>query len=212
MIPELSLSVIENIEMFDEQANMNSQKARNLNSDVYKLINEFRDQVEDKTTVNYVFWEVLKLYVEIDYTRRSIIEHLLEKFIPYYFYVYQLIKDGEVIYVGKSDRLNYRLSEHRATGKEFDDVKVYLCTDEREQEVIENTTIIRLWPPLNKYVRLDLADKNLELPEFKTITEVEPDFILRNNIDVRFNIGDNYHLIPDVGFVHKRTIPKPRWK
>jgi hypothetical protein len=211
-IPKLSDSVIENIEMFDEQCYMTSNKARNSKEDMCKLVDQFRDCVTDLHTVNYVFWRIIKLYMSVDYPRKSILQYIMFKFQPYEFYVYQLMKGSEVVYVGKSCRLAERLFTHKADNKDFDNVRLYLCSTIEEQDIVENASILDLLPILNKTVNLEMARKCSKLPEFKPIQELKPDFIGLSLLPYRFTLDDDYHLIQGIGFIHSRVVAKPYWK
>ena len=210
-IPKLSRDVNENIEMFEEQATMVSNKAGNKLEDIEKLIVKFRESITDKATVNYVFWKVVKIYLDYNYTRKSILERILFRFTPYYFYVYQLVRDGEIVYVGKSERLESRIQQHISSGKIFDSVRVYLCTSEEEQNTLENTCILKIWPEYNKSVNMGSASRNLEIPEFVDMREFKPDFMPPNPCKYKFNNDDKYYYVQCCGFVKKDCVPLPRW-
>jgi len=211
-IPDLFGSLNDIIEMFDEQCSMVSNMAHNTNEDMYALVDKFREQVTEKQSVNYVFWKVAKLFTEFEYKRKAVMEYLLKAFTPYEFCVYQLMDNEEIVYVGKSYRLNERLNSHISLGKKFNDVRVYFCKDEREQDVVENTCIMRLWPKYNKTVNLSLADKNMCVPEFVALNESRPKFILTSHLDIKVDLREDYHLLQNIGFIHKSTVNKPYWK
>lgn len=65
-------------------------------------------------------------------------------------YVYHLIKDGKVVYVGQSNKLVYRLSVHRTDkDKDFDFIDIFKV-DCRDIDVAEFLDIAKYNPILNK--------------------------------------------------------------
>lgn len=210
-VPKLCGFLTKDLEMFVEQADMTSRVAGNKHDDFIPLIKEFRSSIKDKHTVNYVFWFIVKLYVNKEYPRKSILGCILGKFLPYDFYVYQLIDKDQVAYVGKTDRLSKRIGQHKQSGKVFDNVKVYPCKNEKEQDVMENTCIFKLMPPLNKTVRTDLVNHALEVPEFTDIIEFKPDFVAISTSEIRLSITEGYYYLQSIGYISKDKVELPYW-
>lgn len=202
-IPTLSCNVNENIETLVDQASMCSNSAGNLTEHLAEFCNDFRKSIKDKNTVNYVFWKMVDLYFEGGFKREAIIKHVVHLFKPYEFYVYQLLKDGVVVYVGKTDRSHDRMIAHRKE-KDFDEVKYLQCSGTKEQDIIENTCIYLMKPKYNKSVRLDLVDDGYNIGEFLTVDKIKPDFIPvsggKGKIDASV---DDYYYIQFFGFVRK---------
>lgn len=63
-------------------------------------------------------------------------------------FVYFLLKENEVVYVGQTTNGISRPLSHRRT-KEFDDIAIVPC-DRRELDRVEQTMIAKYDPPLNK--------------------------------------------------------------
>lgn len=210
-IPNLSDNINENIEILIEQASMLSNKAGNLNEHLDKFCLDFRKSVTDKNTVNYLFWKLVELHFQGGWKREGIIRHAMTLFKPYEFYVYQLIKEGTVVYVGKTDRSHDRMVAHKKD-KDFDEVRYFQCSGTNQQDIIENTHIFKLKPKYNKNVRLDLVDHSMSVLEFLKTDEIKPDFIPISGGEGKISACDNYHYIQFLGFVSKDKVKNtPYW-
>jgi len=211
-IPELSDNVNTNIDILVEQASMCSNKARNLIEHLAKFCNDFRKSVKDKNTVNYIFWKLIDLYFEGGFKREGVIRYAAQLFQPYEFYVYQLLKDGVVVYVGKTDRSNERMMAHRKD-KDFDEVRYFLCSGTMEQDIVENTCIYRMKPKYNKGVRLNLVDDNLIIGDFLGVDSIKPDFIPVSGGEGKIDVSQgDYYYLQFFGFVRKGKVNvEPYW-
>lgn len=64
--------------------------------------------------------------------------------------IYALLRDGVIVYVGRSCTLRDRLSHHRSTGKVFDAHQILATTTSRSEATkIEGDWIARLSPAYN---------------------------------------------------------------
>lgn len=156
-----------------------------------------------------MFWKIVDEYISKKYNRPNHLRHLIFNLTPTYLLVYQLLLDGEVIYVGKSNNIHNRLSTHSKT-KVFDKVLLAKCEDEVSQSVLEATLIDRLRPPLNKSLDLRQIDANLVIPEFTDSLEFQLDFISAT----RFPLGlvPKNHVWLGNGFASlDRLKNKPYW-
>lgn len=84
-------------------------------------------------------------------------------------HIYFLIEDGAIVYVGKSNNLGARISQHKKE-KHFDSVR-YLEVNKEDQDDLEIALIKTIRPPLN------LQSKTL-----KEVTENEKSLIARYTI------------------------------
>lgn len=64
--------------------------------------------------------------------------------------VYQLIKDGVVIYVGSSRQVSSRINSHKSGDLEFDSVNVETCNSIGDMYDLEASSIVMLNPKNNK--------------------------------------------------------------
>lgn len=71
--------------------------------------------------------------------------------------VYFLVKDGDVVYVGRTASLVKRMKQHLHT-KEFDSV-FYVCVAEGDLETVEVEMITHLMPNLNKIYKVPIEER-----------------------------------------------------
>lgn len=64
-------------------------------------------------------------------------------------YVYHLIKNGEIVYVGKSINPLGMIGSH-FNDKDFDSYELFICNSIDESEILESQRIVELQPILNK--------------------------------------------------------------
>lgn len=117
-------------------------------------------------------------------------------------YVYKLLdKDGNVLYVGKTNNLKRRLTEHIANqewSSEIDSLYYAICRDDFEQRTYENYYIIKSNP---KYNKQDKAfSTHIILPElkwqkFEDEKTIEQDEELKRKM---FFLLENWALINDI--------------
>jgi len=207
----LTGNVSEDFEMFIEQCEMKSHEAHNTIDDLVALADEFRKSIKDYPTVNYLFWKFAKSLSVKKFTRERPIKYLVCVFSPKYNYVYQLIKNGVVVYVGKTDDVVNRIISHRKD-KDFDEVKYYICRDKHEQNLVENTCIFKLTPTLNKGLNLKYVDKNLDIDVFKKSDEILPDFINISGGVGSIKVNEDYYYFNHIGFLKKSVLGVvPHW-
>ena len=72
----------------------------------------------------------------------------LMSYLPYHSGIYALIKNDDVIYVGQSRNIAYRLINHLKT-KDFDSFYACKCSDPNEMNRVEAFCIVVLNPKLN---------------------------------------------------------------
>lgn len=63
--------------------------------------------------------------------------------------VYKLIKEGEVVYIGKTVNLKARIKNH-LSDKDFDSIAYCACKDGDDMDLVEATLIYRFLPKLNR--------------------------------------------------------------
>jgi hypothetical protein len=207
-IPKLSDNVNENIEILLQQAEQTSNGARNTVDDLIVLSNEFLDSLYNEATRLYVFWKVVDEYICKKYNRPNHLLHILCNLEPKYFIVYQLLKDSEVIYVGKTTNIHKRLVAHKK--KAFNGVSLFKCPDEESQDILEQTLIEKYRPILNKALNFNLVDKSLSLPEFQDISTFHLDFFSASGSKLRLSAHN--HVWANIGFVAKDKLKNtPHW-
>lgn len=93
----------------------------------------------------------INLYEKRDiHSRKVQAEKLDQKEVKYF--IYFLIDDGEIIYIGKTIQPDQRLATHRR-GKEsrkFTHYTLIECNSEEEMNMLESLHIIAYAPPQNK--------------------------------------------------------------
>lgn len=77
----------------------------------------------------------------------------INKFRPEYFSVYQLIREGVVVYVGSSTNIESRIVSH-TKDKDFDEVIVCVKDTKEEMLNLENALIFKFRPEYNKSANL----------------------------------------------------------
>lgn len=83
----------------------------------------------------------------------ELILDLLTIYSPKRYYVYNLVREGEVVYVGCSEKPVTRLAAHRKD-KEFDDVRIAECADKATMLLFEGSEIYNLKPEYNKVCKI----------------------------------------------------------
>lgn len=64
------------------------------------------------------------------------------------YYVYALWNNGEIVYIGQTTQLGFRLITHAKT-KDFNEYSYFECESLADMEAIESTLIIQLQPKYN---------------------------------------------------------------
>lgn len=183
-IPEVTHDVYVDMEMLLSQAEMTTNAARNTVDDLYRVASEFINSLANETTRDYVFWKIVDEYIYKKYNRPNHLRYLISNLEPKYLLVYQLLLDGEIIYVGKTNNIHNRLVAH-SKDKLFDKVLLAKCEDEVNQSALESTLIEIIRPPLNRSLNLQQIDSNIVIPEFTDSLEFQLDFIT----PTRFPLG-----------------------
>lgn len=65
------------------------------------------------------------------------------------YYVYALWNNGEIVYIGQTTQLGFRITTHAKT-KDFDEYSYFECDSEADMKAIESSLIVGLQPKLNK--------------------------------------------------------------
>src|SRR5690625_394111 len=95
-------------------------------------------------------------------------------------FIYFLLKDEKVVYVGKTKNVKRRLNEHK--GKVFDDYKLLKCTSD-ESSFLEDKYITKFDPKYNnslnskgEYKSLELfcKENNLKIEKAREIYKITP--------------------------------------
>ena len=117
-------------------------------------------------------------------------------------YVYKLLdKNGNVLYVGKTNDIKRRLNEHLVNqewANEIDSVYYAVCRDDFEQRTYENYYIIKSNPKYNKQDKS--FSTHIILPELKwqkyeSEEDIEKDELLKKKM---FFLLENWSLINDI--------------
>lgn len=209
-IPEISNDLYEDMEMLLNQAEMTSGKARNTVDDMEEVAAKFILSLSNQATKEWVFWKLIDEYLYKQYNRPNHLRQVIHNTRPEVLLVYQLLNHGEVVYVGKSASIDNRLSSH-SKNKQFDNVLLCSCSTEKEQQVLENSLIDLIRPPLNKSLNLQLVDRNLVIPNFTEISKFHLDFIppTSNSICVK---PHNHFYVNGLGFVSCDKVKNtPHW-
>ncbi len=208
-IPEISNNLHEDMEMLLNQAEITSCKARNTVKDMEEVVSKFIESLTDEATREYVFWKIVDEYICKKYHRPNHLRYLISKLEPKYLLVYQLILEGEVVYIGKTSDIHKRLITH-SKNKTFDKVLITKCDNEYNQSVLEHTLIELIRPPLNKCLNLKEVDFSIVIPEFTDSRDFQLDFITSTNSP--FGLVPKNHVWVGNGFASlTRLKNKPHW-
>jgi hypothetical protein len=204
---KLSDSLIGNIEILIAQCHLTNYQADNTDSHVISFAKSIRQQAYTPEDVMSVWKLLLNAYVSNKIKRRGVLSRALLLFRPFYYFVYLLVKEEKIIYVGKTINLQERMKDH-AANKDFDDIQIYICCDKNEQDILENTCIFKYQPPLNKAVRLSEVDMDMEVPVFTSAKDFCFPLLTGCTSRVKpfFLVDSNYYFIQNLGFVHKSNI------
>lgn len=145
-----------------------------------KLFYKFVDLAYDQRTENKYFF---------------VFSSVAKKLKPPSNYVYLLMKDGDIVYVGKSTRITSRLNDHRQENqKDFDSVMIKEVETEYEMDVLENSLIYKLKPKYNKTVRMDYVADHPDTADFVNFKDYSPLVIYEKTTleEFRFDITTNY--------------------
>lgn len=117
-------------------------------------------------------------------------------------YVYKLLdKDGNVLYVGKTNNLKRRLTEHitnQEWASEIDSLYYATCRDDFEQRTYENYYIIKSNPKYNKQDKsfsTHIILPELKWQKFEDVETLEQDDILKKKM---FFLLENWTLINSI--------------
>lgn len=117
-------------------------------------------------------------------------------------YIYKLLdKDGDVLYVGKTNNLERRLKEHISNQEwagEIDSLYYAICRDDFEQKVYENYYIIRSNPKYNKQEKsfsTHIILPELKWQKFEDVTSLNEDEELKKKM---FFLLENWILINSI--------------
>lgn len=117
-------------------------------------------------------------------------------------YVYKLLdKSGNVLYVGKTNDIKRRFTEHLTNQEwrsEIDTLYYAVCRDDFEQRTYENYYIIKSNPKYNKQDRsfsTHIILPELKWKKFENVEKIDEDKELKEKI---FFLLDNWTLINDI--------------
>jgi excinuclease UvrABC nuclease subunit len=80
-------------------------------------------------------------------------------------YVYQLLRSGEVVYVGQTGNAFQRIANHQRDGKKFDDVRITVCDSKEERMRLERELIGIIRPIWNRDHNPDANDWQIKLAD-----------------------------------------------
>jgi hypothetical protein len=204
---KLSEDLLENIATLVAQCNLTSAQADNDDAHINSFVKSIKGSVNTPEEVMLVWKSLLNAYVSRKVKRGAVIRKALMLFRPFNYFVYLLVKDGDIIYVGKTINVQDRMKDH-TSNKDFDDIRIFACSTKQEQDVLENTCIFKYCPPLNRSVRLKEVDKEMELPAFVSAKDFYFPFLTgcTSKAKVFFLADENYYFFPKLGFVYKPLI------
>ena len=117
-------------------------------------------------------------------------------------YVYKLLdKKGNVLYVGKTNDLKRRLTEHISNQEwrnEIDSLYYAVCRDDFEQRTYENYYIIKSNPKYNKQDKsfsTHIILPELKWKKFENIEDFDRDEIAKKKL---FFLLENWTLVNDI--------------
>lgn len=117
-------------------------------------------------------------------------------------YVYKLLdKKGNVLYVGKTNNLQRRLTEHitnQEWGNEIDSLYYAICRDDFEQRTYENYYIIKSNPKYNKQDKsfsTHIILPELKWKKFENEEALKEDEVMKKRM---FFLLENWSLINDI--------------
>lgn len=117
-------------------------------------------------------------------------------------YIYKLLdKNGDVLYVGKTNNLKRRLTEHIANQEwagEIDSLYYAICRDDFEQRTYENYYIIKSNPKYNKQDKsfsTHIILPELKWKKFEDIEDFDRDEIAKKKL---FFLLENWTLVNDI--------------
>lgn len=117
-------------------------------------------------------------------------------------YVYKLLdKKGNVLYVGKTNNLQRRLTEHitnQEWGNEIDSLYYAICRDDFEQRTYENYYIIKSNPKYNKQDKsfsTHIILPELKWKKFENEEALKEDEVMKKRM---FFLLENWALINDI--------------
>lgn len=117
-------------------------------------------------------------------------------------YVYKLLdKKGNVLYVGKTNNLQRRLTEHitnQEWGNEIDSLYYAICRDDFEQRTYENYYIIKSNPKYNKQDKsfsTHIILPELKWKKFENEEALKEDEVMKKRM---FFLLENWTLINDI--------------
>ena len=98
------------------------------------------------------------------------------------YYVYALWNNGEIVYVGQTTQLGFRITTHAKT-KDFDEYSYFECDSEENMKAIESSLIVNLQPKLNKLLGESYESLNKFRKRIRSISEehrYNPKYYVRN--------------------------------
>ena len=117
-------------------------------------------------------------------------------------YVYKLLDNkGNVLYVGKTNNLQRRLTEHitnQEWGNEIDSLYYAICRDDFEQRTYENYYIIKSNPKYNKQDKsfsTHIILPELKWKKFENEEALKEDEVMKKRM---FFLLENWSLINDI--------------
>lgn len=126
----------------------------------------------------FTFNYLLENIKSIGYGYKKLYKEILLKCSPDMYFVYQLKRGSDIVYIGSSKGLGSRLSNHKRD-KDFDEVLICLCKDKEDMLILENGKIQEIQPEYNKSINLNLARLYKEDPNhiFESLADHSLNFI-----------------------------------
>lgn len=110
-------------------------------------------------------------------------------------YIYKYVYENEIVYIGKTNDLKRRISEHHREekfGNKTFDIYYFLCKSQRQADLYEYMLINKYKPALN------ISDKE-EFEDFSYF--IEPNWIKYDSNINNININNNEKCIEDSNFL-----------
>lgn len=129
----------------------------------------------------YLFKELVFITTENKPVRVSAVNTILEKLRPNLEFVYRLLDNGKIVYVGQSTNVTKRIKQHKKN-KDFNEVEICLCTSKMHMDQLEAYEIHKNLPKYNKEAKIHKVNAYIESGKvdsdiFKLSDKVDYDLI-----------------------------------
>ncbi len=162
----------------------------------------------------FTFTYLLENIKTVGWGYKTLYKELLFKSNPEMYFVYQLKRGEDIVYIGSSKGLGSRLTSHKKD-KDFDKVLICLCKDEEDMLILENGKIQEIQPEYNKSINLKLARVYKESPHhvFESLEDHTLDFIPSIPLHKEFGFNnEGYWYEVQLGLFIRKELCPPSWK